>query len=770
MAALSHITTAGQNRPAVNHQAGILAALLMLLGVLGWWLLFPTLAAAHANLASSDPPANSELETAPGRIIIWFTEPIEPDLSEIRVLDASGKQVDLGDSVVDDLNPLAMSVGLSDVPDGTYTVAWKNVSTVDGHRVRGSFVFAVGQPLSGAPVEQIDQPLLQSPVAPVLRWLTLLGALAMSGGLVFELLVTRPVLFGLRSTPVMMDVGRRLSYRSLGLTWLALAVFLGASVGQLLVLTVITHEVSSWGALPEPLWNTITATGWGEVWVWRMAAALAFGVVLCGLRFFAEPRPELYRTLVRTLALMLGGAVLWTLGLTSHGAATIDIRAMALTADFLHLAASAFWIGALFHFVMGLSTLLKGLPDGERKECLAEIVPRFSVVASLSVATIIVTGVFSGWAQVTVVDALDTPYGMTLIAKIMLVLPLLFLGALNLLWVRPRLRRNTESVGWLRRLLLGEAALAVLILAAVGMLTALEPARQVASRELTESRQSISFSDTVSGDTIQLEVSPGRVGSNDLTVTLSDRLGSSISNADEVLVRLVFLESDLGDDTLTATSLGDGRYVREDAQLSIAGVWQAELVVRRPDAFDARTAFRFEALATGAAGSAAISPSPETAYLLLGAGLLVLGVLFVAAGLPLGGWFSRSGAGVMTPGLAGVAAGLLLLFNAQLGIGGDEVLQNPFPPTPDSLETGAATYIQVCQACHGEGGRGDGPAGVVLDPPPADLVVHVPLHPEADLFRFIRDGIPGTGMAPLGSQLSEEQIWHVVNYIRTLEE
>ena len=200
MAALSHITTAGQNRPAVNHRAFILSSLLALLAVLGWWLLFPTPAAAHANLASSDPPANSELETAPGRIIIWFTEPIEPGLSEIRVLDASGKQMDLGDSVVDDLNPLAMSVGLGDVPDGTYTVAWKNVSTVDGHRVRGSFVFAVGQPLSGAPVEQIDQPLLQSPVAPVLRWLTLLGALAMSGGLVFELLVTRPVLFGLRST------------------------------------------------------------------------------------------------------------------------------------------------------------------------------------------------------------------------------------------------------------------------------------------------------------------------------------------------------------------------------------------------------------------------------------------------------------------------------------------------------------------------------------------------------------------------------------------
>ena len=741
-----------------------MAALVALLVALVLWMSFPANAAAHANLASSDPAANSELETAPGRVIIWFTEPIEPALSEIRVLDASAKQVDEGDSAVDDLNPLAMSVGLGDVPDGTYTVAWKNVSTVDGHRVRGSFVFAVGQPLDATPIELEEQPLLQSPFSPLLRWLVLLGALTMAGGLVFEMLVARPVLLARRASPALMETGTELSAQSTRLTWLALAVFLAASVGQLL--TLVTVDTSLWEALGGPLWSALSSTGWGKLWLWRVAAGAAFGVALFGLRF----APELWRPALRTLALALGGAALWTLALTSHGAATVDIRNMALAADFLHLAASAFWIGALFHFLLGLPLMLRRLPGGERRECLADMVPRFSVVAALSVATIIVTGVFSGWAQVTLPEALDTPYGITLIAKVALVLPLLFLGALNLLWVRPRLRREPAASNWLKRLLIGEAALAALILAAVGMLTSLEPARQVASRELADARQALVFSDTVSGDTIELEVTPGIVGSNDLAVTLTDRLGRPVPDASEVLVRLVFLESDLGDDTLTAASLGDGRYVREDAQLSIAGVWQAELVVRRPDAFDARTAFRFEALSTGASGSAAISPSPATAYLMLGAGLLVLGVIFLGAGLPLGGWFSRSGAGVMTPGVAGVAAGLLLLFNAQLGIGGDEILQSPFPPTPESLASGAAAYTQICQACHGEGGRGDGPAGAALDPPPADLVVHVPLHPEADLFRFIRDGIPGTGMAPLGGQLSEERIWHVVNYIRTLEE
>ena len=88
----SHNTTASRSRLAVIRPTALFATLLGLLVVASWWLLFPSDAAAHANLASSDPPANSELDEAPGRIIIWFTEPIEPSLSEIRVLDAAGSR------------------------------------------------------------------------------------------------------------------------------------------------------------------------------------------------------------------------------------------------------------------------------------------------------------------------------------------------------------------------------------------------------------------------------------------------------------------------------------------------------------------------------------------------------------------------------------------------------------------------------------------------------------------------------------------------------
>ena len=139
---------------------------------------------------------------------------------------------------------------MGDVPDGTYTVAWKNVSTVDGHRVRGSFVFAVGQPLSAVPVQVEEQPLLQSPFSPLLRWLVLLGALAMAGGLVLELLVTRPVLLARGGLSALREAGAALSARSTRLAWLAAAVLLAGSVGQLLAL--VTIDLSLWGSVERP--------------------------------------------------------------------------------------------------------------------------------------------------------------------------------------------------------------------------------------------------------------------------------------------------------------------------------------------------------------------------------------------------------------------------------------------------------------------------------------------------------------------------------------
>ena len=158
---------------------------------------------------------------------------------------------------------------------------------------------------------------------------------------------------------------------------------------------------------------------------------------------------------------------------------------------------------------------------------------------------------------------------------------------MNLVLIRPRLARSGESGIWLRRTVAGETVLAVLVVAAVGVLTSLEPARQVAAREGRGVEDSLLFRDTAEGASITLEIEPGRLGPNRLTVLLEDRLGRPIDNATGVSVGLTYLDADLGEDPRTAEPVGGGLYALEEAQLSIAGAWQVELVVRRPDAFDA---------------------------------------------------------------------------------------------------------------------------------------------------------------------------------------
>ena len=100
------------------------------------------------------------------------------------------------------------------------------------------------------------------------------------------------------------------------------------------------------------------------------------------------------------------------------------------------------------------------------------------------------------------------------------------------------------------------------------------------------------------------------------------------------------------------------------------------------------------------------------------------------------------------------AIGILVALNSvTIGIGlPAEGRGNPFPLNQDSVDMGLATYTTSCSTCHGETGLGDGPAGLALNPPPADLAIHVPLHTDDELYSFIADGIEGTPMvAQLGT-------------------
>ena len=91
------------------------------------------------------------------------------------------------------------------------------------------------------------------------------------------------------------------------------------------------------------------------------------------------------------------------------------------------------------------------------------------------------------------------------------------------------------------------------------------------------------------------------------------------------------------------------------------------------------------------------------------------------------------------------------------------------PLGPDAAAAGASVFKVNCESCHGAQGHGDGPAGAALDPKPRDLVVLGAMVQDDFLFWRINEGKEGTSMVPWKAVLTEEQIWQLVAFIRTLK-
>ncbi|MFZ5481999.1 MAG: c-type cytochrome [Myxococcota bacterium] len=82
------------------------------------------------------------------------------------------------------------------------------------------------------------------------------------------------------------------------------------------------------------------------------------------------------------------------------------------------------------------------------------------------------------------------------------------------------------------------------------------------------------------------------------------------------------------------------------------------------------------------------------------------------------------------------------------------------------------SHRPVCNTCHGPKGKGDGPAGAGLQPPPADLTdpTHARFYTDAGRVEILRSGSPGTAMAGFGELLSEKELLDLYAFVRTLRE
>ena len=731
------------------------AAVTMALVALMALVAAPRDAAAHAAYQRSDPAANSVVASSPAEITVWFTEPLEMEFSSATLYDQRGEAVPGGTSGP---GPDEFSLTIpvpGALPNGTYSVAFVSLSAADGHGDRSYFAFTVG---TAADVTAVVAP--NAGAAPgslwaqtLGRWLALVGLVGAVAVWPIWVVVLRPSLGGIGSG------GARLAGRARRLAWGAVGL---AVAGNLAALLAQADQLPS-GGLPSRLRETLTDTRYGELWGLRIGLLALFAGTLL-LVSWEEPGRTGWRT-----ALALGAAALLPLpiSLNAHASAVGDGRTAAIATDLTHVVAASLWAGGIAILLLAAAVGLRGAEPVARRAALGRALPRFSALALVAWAVLLVTGLYNAWLHVGSLDGLrETDYGRSLTVKLLLLAPILALAALNLLVVSRRVGRADPGVGgaWARRFaaaLSAEVVLALLVLLVVGRLTSQQPARDALVGETVAVELPVALSDR-SGT---LALSPGTAGPNDFRLTVD---GEMLPADTEAVLRIELPASALTRKEIRLERGEGNTFQATGSELSTTGDWTIEVLVRKIGAFQYTGTVPY---AVGLTPRTVDGPGPAWRF----ETSAIAGLAFLIAGL--GGWAVgwRAGGRPLrreAVGLGTVLVGmgvLVILASRAPDPDGTLAAGNSLPADEASLARGEASFLTNCASCHGAAGRGDGPAGAGMDPPPADLTAHGGMHDDEALFAWIADGIDGSAMPAFGDTLGDDEIWDIVNYIRSLQ-
>ncbi|XQE87365.1 copper resistance CopC/CopD family protein [Streptomyces microflavus] len=615
--------------------AALVAALVSLL--FGLMLAGAGPASAHAALTGSDPQDGAVVATAPKEVTLTFSEAIAVGDGSIRVLDPSSKRADTGAEPKDLSEGSTVRYGVElhpGLPDGTYTVAWQAVSA-DSHPISGAFTFSIGAP-SETTVALPSEEVGGGPVGVVYgiaRYAAYTGFILLVGGAAFVLGCWPR---GASARPM-----QRLVVRG----WVTLTA---ATLVMLLLRNPYTGSGKFADAFDLDGLQAVLDTKPGAALVSRLlllGAAALFIAVLFGTYARREDAVEKKDL---TFGLAVGGGVVAagiaaTWAMSEHASTGLQ-AGIAMPVDVLHLLAVAAWLGGL----VSLLVALYRTPD-----IGSGAVRRFSRVAFGSVLVLAATGIYQSWRQVGSWSALTgTRYGQWLIIKVALIAVLLAVAWFSRRWTarltdtaaasvgaeatdtaavapgdageasgteeapdgvdparaaqlarqravltatkKKRIRDADPERSGLRRSVLAEAAVAVVLLAVTTVLTSTEPGRTeeeagagaAATAPAATGPVNLSMPFDTGGQngkgTVRIDIDPGRTGSNELHVWVDGSDGKPM-DVPELKVALTLEAQEIGPLPVVPDRLAEGHWSASGVQIPMAGEWKVDVTVRTSD-------------------------------------------------------------------------------------------------------------------------------------------------------------------------------------------
>jgi copper transport protein len=501
--------------------------------------------AAHAQLDTSSPAPSAVLESAPSEIRLDFNEPVVPVARSIEIYNQEGQRIVVGEALVSSDDPSVLIAGdVPGIPDGLYVVAWRAVSN-DGHAIEGAYSFQIG---ASAPIVATSD----------------LIANVLSGQ------------DGPRGLSWLMGIAKFLGFLGLCLVLGCLAMLAGGSISSRRVITCVRIGwifaavsalvlfvaqgpytiAGTWSDLFDTsLWSDVYATRLGKALVVRELLLLSLLVLIWSLRGqFARSLTSWWRS----TTLLVGIGIVLTLSVSGHPSASA-LAGVAVFVDALHFSSVILWVGGLIVVAFG----------GVMRSAHADVVVRrFSRIATFAIPMTVLTGLWQTWHLVPAIgDITQTTWGKALLVKTCFVIAAVTLGG----FARWLVQRGEGSS--IHRIVVVEFLIATVVLGVTAGMLSQSPEVRAAN--------AVFSTQLVEGDMIVgVAVTPGRVGNNEIHVTVTTPNGS-LSPVDNITMRLTLPGSEVPTITAAITELGPNHFVGTLSILS-PGTWTLEILIQ-PD-------------------------------------------------------------------------------------------------------------------------------------------------------------------------------------------
>lgn len=504
---------------------------------------------AHAILQETNPGNNSVVRTSPQTVSLRFNEAVETAFGSIRVYDCGGGRVDSGKIVRPTPDSVAVKIDRR-LAQGTYTVTWRVISA-DSHPVAGAFVFNVKK-ANASTCKQVfgaKTPGTIDALFKFMRGLDFALILLVIGGA-----IALAIVLGTAAPELRSRLFRILGGLSFGLAFVAaLCIVLQGAVAGGFGLS----EAFRWETI-----HSVLQTRFGRAFLWQIGVALVVGA----LALFASRSRKL--DFMPMLSLLL----IPTLSAAGHARTS---GALAIFLDVFHVAAAATWVGGLAFTLLAL--LLAGK---DRWPLASRAVPRFSLLAVISVATLITAGALRGYQEVKAFHGLwDTTYGQLLLVKIALVLPLLALGAYNNRFAVPRLKRQIASVVEQRRFLRA-AGVELAIMAVIVGVTAVLVTEPPAKASVSAAKYA---TDTIPIGPLEVNylIDPAKTGPNTIHLYFYMPKSGFPANVADAKMSATLPSKNLGPLRIPLTKIVPSHYTTSSGVFPEAGDWQVTFEIRR---------------------------------------------------------------------------------------------------------------------------------------------------------------------------------------------